>query len=37
MPETTIIVINTGPLLAIAAALGDLTVLQRQYQRVIVP
>jgi len=27
MPETTTIVINTGPLLAIAAALGNLTVL----------
>lgn len=37
MPETTALVINTGPILALIAALGDLTVLQRHYQRVVVP
>jgi predicted nucleic acid-binding protein len=36
MPETTEIVINTGPVLALVAALGDLQVLQ-MYQRVWVP
>lgn len=37
MPETTGLVVNTGPILALVAALGDLTVLQRHYSRVIVP
>lgn len=37
MPETTTLIINTGPILALAAALGDLTILQRHYQRVVVP
>lgn len=37
MPETTGLVMNTGPILALVAALGDLTVLQRHYARVIVP
>jgi len=36
MPETQEIVINTGPIIAIVAALGNLSVLQI-YQRVWVP
>jgi predicted nucleic acid-binding protein len=36
MPETQEIVINTGPLIALVAALGDLRVLQI-YRRVWVP
>ncbi len=36
MPETQEIVINTGPIIALVAALGDLRVLQI-YQRVWVP
>jgi hypothetical protein len=34
MPKSKDLVINTGPLLAITAALGDLTVLQALYSRV---
>ncbi|MBW4623752.1 MAG: DUF3368 domain-containing protein [Cyanosarcina radialis HA8281-LM2] len=37
MPEPRIIVINTGPLIALVAALGDLTVLSSLYTQVIVP
>ncbi len=36
MHETTEIVINTGPLLAIIAAIGDLSVLEFLYKRVLV-
>ena len=36
MPETQEIVINTSPIIALVAALGDLRVLQI-YQRVWVP
>ena len=31
------IVINTGPLIAIIAGLGDLKVLEKLYEEVIVP
>jgi len=31
MPETESIVINTGPLLALIAAYGDLSLLERLY------
>lgn len=37
MPETREIVINTGPLIALTAALGDLRVLEHLYARVVVP
>lgn len=37
MPETEIIVIDTGPLIALVAALGDLKVLQSLYSQVLVP
>jgi predicted nucleic acid-binding protein len=37
MPETEAIVINTGPLLALIAAYGDLSLLERIYPRVLVP
>ncbi len=37
MPETEKIVINTAPLIAIVAALGDLTILQSLYTQVLVP
>jgi hypothetical protein len=37
MPETRELVINTGPLIALTAALGDLGLLSALYQRVIVP
>jgi len=37
MPDTKEIVINTSPLLALSAALGDLNLLQLLYQRVFVP
>jgi len=36
MPETREIVINTGPIIALVAAMGDLSVLQI-YERVWVP
>ena len=36
MPESAI-VINTGPILALIAATGDLSVLPKLYSRVIVP
>jgi len=37
MPDTKRIVINTGPLIALVAALGDLKVLRSLYSEVIVP
>jgi len=37
MPESKRIVINTGPLLALIAGLGDLKVLNSLYKQVIVP
>ncbi|MFP5269407.1 hypothetical protein [Coleofasciculus sp.] len=37
MPETERIVINAAPLIALVAALGDLTVLQSLYTQVLVP
>lgn len=37
MPETRTIVINTGPLIALVAALGTLEVLKVLYARIVVP
>jgi predicted nucleic acid-binding protein len=37
MPERREMVINTGPLIALIAALGSLDVLRRLYSRVVVP
>jgi predicted nucleic acid-binding protein len=37
MPETERIVINTAPLIALVAALGDLTLLPSLYTQVLVP
>jgi predicted nucleic acid-binding protein len=37
MPETARIAINTGPLIALVAAVGDLTVLRSLYTEVLVP
>ncbi len=37
MPDTKEIVINTGPIIALVAGFGDLNILQRMYQRVLVP
>ena len=37
MPECQSIVINTSPILALSAALGDLKVLQTLYKEVFVP
>lgn len=37
MPDDTTLVINTGPLLALIAALEDLTLLDELYERVVVP
>ena len=37
MPDSKEIVINTSPLLALSAALGDLSLLQLLYQQVFVP
>ena len=37
MPETESIVINTGPLLALIAGYGDLSLLKKMYKRVLVP
>ncbi len=35
MPEENIIVINTGPLIALTAATGNLDILKHLYSRVI--
>jgi predicted nucleic acid-binding protein len=37
MPESESLVINTGPLLALTAAYGDLSLLESLYKRVLVP
>ena len=37
MSEAKEIVMNTGPIIALVAALGDLSVLQSLYSRVLVP
>ena len=37
MPETEEIVMNTGPLLALIAGLGDLSFLKSLYRRILVP
>jgi predicted nucleic acid-binding protein len=37
MPKTDKIVINTGPILALIAGLGNLNVLNSLYKRVVVP
>jgi len=37
MPETDELVINTGPLLALIAGIGNLLVLEMLYKRVFVP
>jgi predicted nucleic acid-binding protein len=37
MPETETIVINTGPLLALIAGYGDLSLLKNLYRRILVP
>ena len=37
MPETKELVINTGPLLALIAGIGDLSLLEQLYKRVLVP
>ena len=36
MPETEKLVINTGPLLALIAGVGDLSLLELLYKRVLV-
>ena len=37
MPEQDQIVINTGPIIALIAALGDLSMLASLYSRIVVP
>ena len=37
MPETEELIINTGPLLALIAGIGDLSLLELLYKRVLVP
>lgn len=37
MPETKRIVINTGPLISLVAAMGDLAFLSSLYEQVLVP
>ena len=37
MPDPDQLVINTGPIIALIAALGDLSLLERLYERVVVP
>ena len=37
MPDPHNIVINTGPLIALVAGMGDLKILQQLYERVYVP
>ena len=36
MPETEVLVINTGPMLALIAGYGDLSLLKHVYKRVLV-
>jgi predicted nucleic acid-binding protein len=37
MPDGPQLVINTGPIIALVAALGDLRILRSRYARVVVP
>ena len=37
MPETRQLVINTGPIISLVAATGDLKLLDSLYDRVVVP
>lgn len=37
MPECRNIVVNTGPLIALIAAMGDLSFLSSMYERILVP
>lgn len=37
MPETSRIVINTGPTIALVGAIGSLAILENLYEEVIVP
>ena len=37
MPERKDLVINTGPLLALMASIGDLSLLEQLYNHVLVP
>ena len=37
MPDQKVIVINTGPLIALVAATGDLAILRGLYSRIVVP
>ena len=37
MPDRKEIVINTGPLIALVAAIGDLALLNGLYSRILVP
>jgi predicted nucleic acid-binding protein len=37
MPEQKALVINTGPLIALVAATGDLETLRNRYARIVVP
>jgi hypothetical protein len=37
MPKTTELVINTGPLITLVGATGDLYILKLLYARVLVP
>lgn len=37
MPDLKEIVINTGPLIALVAATGDLTILRGLYSRIVIP
>ncbi len=37
MHDQKAIVINTGPIIALVAALGDLSILKRLYKDVLVP
>jgi len=37
MPETENLVINTGPILALIASVGDLSLLEFLYKRILVP
>lgn len=37
MPEEHVVVMNTGPVLALVSALGDLKLLEELYDRVVIP